>query len=197
MQPMKRDGDGMMRRILAGVALRLVGWQAVLAPPPGPKSVVIVYPHTSNWDFPLGVLFKARFGLDIHWAGKDTMFRFPVRRLLLWLGGVPINRRERTGMIGQLVERFAGSSEFHFCIAPEGTRSKTDHLKTGFYRLALEAGVPLGLAFIDYRTKRVGIERWITLSGDEAADLAVLRECYRDIRAFDPAKAGDLVFRRG
>lgn len=185
-----------MRSALASWVLRLIGWQAVLVPPPGPRSVIMFYPHTSNWDFPLGVLFKARFGFDVHWAGKDTLFRFPLRRLLLWLGGVPINRRERTGMIGQMVARFAESESFHLCIAPEGTRKKTDHLKTGFYRLSLAAGVPLGLAFADYRTKRVGIERWVVLSGDEAADLALLRTFYQDKLAFDPAKAGDIAFRR-
>lgn len=185
-----------MTKVMASLLLRLFGWTAVLTPPPGPKAVVMFYPHTSNWDFPLGVLFKAQYGLDIHWAAKDTLFRFPVRGLLLWLGGVPINRRERTGMIGQLLARFASSESFYLCIAPEGTRSKTDHLKTGFYRLACEAGVPLGLAFADYRTKRVGIERWLTLSGDEAADLAVLRAFYREKRAFDPSKAGDIVFKR-
>lgn len=179
----------------ASFVLRLIGWQAVFNPPPGPKSVVMFYPHTSNWDFPLGVLFKAQYQLDIHWAGKDTLFRVPFRRLLLWLGGVPINRRERTGMIGQLVERFATSESFHICIAPEGTRSKTDCLKTGFYRLAREAGVPLGLAFIDYRRKRVGIERWIVLAGDEADDLAMLREYYADKHAYDPAKAGVIGFK--
>ena len=184
-----------MSSVLARAVLRLIGWQAVFVPPLGKKSVVMFYPHTSNWDFPLGVLFKWCYRLDIHWAGKDTLFRFPLRSLLLWLGGVPINRRERTGMIGQLIERFAASESFHICIAPEGTRSKTEHLKTGFYRLALAAGVPLGLAFIDYQTRRVGIERWITLSGDEAADLAVLADYYADKHAFDPAKAGTIAFK--
>lgn len=184
-----------MGRQFAFLVLRLIGWEAVFNPPPGSKSVVMFYPHTSNWDFPLGVLFKARYGLDIHWAGKDTLFRFPVRRLLLWLGGVPINRRERTGMIGQLIERFSTSESFHICIAPEGTRSKTDCLKTGFYRLARAADVPLGLAFIDYQRKRVGIERWINLTGDEAADLAVLREYYADKCAYDPDKAGVIGFK--
>lgn len=185
-----------MRSRIAGCLLRMVGWQVVWTPPPGAKSVVMFYPHTSNWDFPLGVLFKVSVGLDIHWAAKDTLFRFPLRGLLLWLGGVPINRRVRTGMIDQLVARFAASPSFHLCIAPEGTRSKTDHLKTGFYRLAREAGVPLGLAFADYQTKRVGIEQWIELSGDEAADLALLQAFYRDKKAFDPGKAGDIRFRR-
>lgn len=185
-----------MRSRIAGWILRMAGWRVVWTPPPGVKSVVMFYPHTSNWDFPLGVLFKASVGLDIHWAAKDTLFRFPLRGLLLWLGGVPINRRVRTGMIDQLVARFAVSSSFHLCIAPEGTRSKTDHLKTGFYRLARAAGVPLGLAFADYQTKRVGIEQWIMLSGDEAADLALLQAFYQDKKAFDPAKAGNIHFRR-
>ena len=180
---------------LAGLLLRLIGWRGVYVAPPGPKSVVMVYPHTSNWDFPIGVLFRAWSGLFIHWAGKDTLFRGPLRALFLWLGGVPINRRERTGMIAQLAAQFARNASFHICITPEGTRGHTDHLKSGFYRLATEAGVPLGLGFIDYGAKRVGVERWITLSGDEAADLALLRAYYADIKPLYPGKAGEFRFR--
>ena len=180
---------------LAGLLLRLIGWRGVFVAPPGPKSVVIVYPHTSNWDFPIGVLFRAWSGLFIHWAGKDTLFRWPLRGLFLWLGGVPINRRERTGMIGQLVERCARSDNFHICITPEGTRGHTDHIKSGFYRLAIEAGIPVGLGFIDYGAKRVGVERWITLTGDETADLQRLRAYYADKVPLYPEKAGDFRFR--
>ena len=84
---------------IASFLLRLIGWTTVYVPPPGPKSVIVVYPHTSNWDFPLGMLFRFRHGIFIHWAAKDSLFRWPIRRLFLRLGGVPINRRERIGLI--------------------------------------------------------------------------------------------------
>ena len=180
---------------LAGLLLRFFGWRSVFAAPPGPKSVVLVYPHTSNWDFPLGVLFRAKHRFAIRWAGKDSLFRWPLRGVFLWLGGVPINRRERTGMIAQLVDDFARRESSHFCIAPEGTRSKTDHWKSGFYRLAIQAGVPLGLGFIDYANKRLGVERWISLSGDEAQDLALIRAYYADKTGLYPEKAGDIRFK--
>ncbi|MBS1229056.1 MAG: phospholipid/glycerol acyltransferase [Proteobacteria bacterium] len=184
-----------MTRRLAGLILGLFGWRSVFAAPPGPKSVVLVYPHTSNWDFPLGVLFRAKHRFAIHWAGKDSLFRWPLRGVFLWLGGVPINRRERTGMIAQLTEVFAHRASFHLCITPEGTRSKTDHWKSGFYRLALAAKVPVGLGFIDYGRKRLGVERWITLSGDEKRDLALIGAYYADKAGLYPDKAGDIRFR--
>lgn len=184
-----------MASCFAGPILRLIGWRTVFTAPPGPKSVVLVYPHTSNWDFPLGVLFKAKHRVVFHWAGKDTLFRWPLRALFLWLGGVPINRRERTGMIAQLVGVFARHESFHLCITPEGTRGMTDHWKSGFYRLALEAGVPVGLGFIDYAGKRIGIERWIELSGNEDDDLALLRAYYADKQALYPEQAGAIRFK--
>ncbi len=185
----------MMTGGLAAFILRLCGWQAVFTPPSGPKSVVLVYPHTTNWDFPLGILFRDKFGLDFRWAGKDTLFHWPLRGIFIWLGGVPINRRERTGAIAQLTREFVGADSFHFCIAPEGTRSKTDHWKTGFYRLALAAQVPVGLGYIDYGRKCLGIECWITLTGDETVDLARIAEYYADKRALYPEKAGDIRFK--
>jgi len=180
---------------LAGLVLRLFGWRSVFTAPPGPKSVVLVYPHTSNWDFPLGMLFRAKHRFAIRWAGKDSLFRWPLRRVFLWLGGVPINRRERTGMIAQLTEVFAQRESFHICITPEGTRSKTDHWKSGFYRLAIKAGVPVGLGFIDYGNKCLGVERWITLSGDEEHDLALISANYDDKRGLYPEQAGDIRFK--
>jgi 1-acyl-sn-glycerol-3-phosphate acyltransferase len=157
--------------------------------------VVIVYPHTSNWDFPIGMLFKMRHGVDLHWAGKDTLFRGPLRWFFGKLGGVPINRREATGMTRQLANAYAQNESFSICIAPEGTRSKSDHWKTGFYRLALATGLPLGLGFIDYGSKSAGIAHWVTLSGNEEADLEMLRAYYADKTGLYPEKAGDIRFR--
>ena len=184
-----------MRSRLAALILRLFGWQTLFGSPPGPKSVIVVYPHTSNWDFPIGILWRAKHGFPIHWAGKDTLFRGPFRRFFLWLGGIPINRRERTGMIGQLTEAFSTRPSFHLCITPEGTRAHTDHWKSGFYRLALAANVPIGLGFIDYGKKEAGVECWLTLTGNEAEDLEALRTYYADKRARYPEKAGDIRFR--
>lgn len=180
---------------LCRLILRLIGWRSVFAPPPGPKSVVIVYPHTSNWDFPLGLLFRIGVGVFMNFAGKDTLFRWPMKGFFLRVGGVPINRRQRNGMTEQLLAAFAARDSFHMVLTPEGTRSKTDHWKSGFYRLALAAGVPVGLGFIDYARHEVGIGRWITLSGDEEADLALIRAFYADKRALYPEKAGDIRFR--
>ena len=179
----------MMSRI-ASFILRLIGWRTVYVAPPGSKGVITVYPHTSNWDFPLGMLFRFEYKLLIHWAAKDSLFCWPQRKLLLRLGGVPINRRERTGMIAQLAAEFEQNEPFLICITPEGTRAKTDHWKSGFYRLALAAKVPVGLGFIDFRTKRLGVERWVTLSGDEETDLETKKRKKTDKIASKHEKAG-------
>ena len=88
---------------LAAFILGLLGWRTVYVPPPGPKSVVIVYPHTSNWDFPIGVLFRAKQRMTASWAGKDPLFRWPRKALVLRLGGVESNRREHKGIILSLI----------------------------------------------------------------------------------------------
>lgn len=180
---------------LAALLLRLAGWRSDYVPPPGPKAVVVFYPHTSNWDFPLGILFRARYGIDARWAGKDSLFRGPLRRVFLSMGGIPINRREPSGIVAALVDAFAQHDRLMICIAPEGTRSKTDHWKSGFYRLAQAAQVPVGLAYVDYRNKRIGLERWVELSGDAAADLALIAAGYADARGRYPDQAAPIRFK--
>lgn len=184
-----------MLKFLSGLILRLIGWRTVYVAPPGPKWILIAYPHTSNWDFPLGLLFSARVGVFVRWAGKDVLFRWPFGGMFRLLGGIPINRREHTGMIAQLADKFQHHERFNICIAPEGTRKKTDHWKSGFYRLAMETNLPVGLGFFDYKNRVVGIERWLTMSGDEAKDFDTLRAYYADKQGCYPEKAGEIRFR--
>jgi len=178
----------------AHALLKLIGWKVILVPPPGAKSVIVFYPHTSNWDFVVGIIARAAIQLRCHFLAKDTLFRGAFGRWLRRVGGIPTNRRNPTGMIGDLKGEYAQREEFHLVIAPEGTRRKTDHWKSGFYRLALAAGVPLGLAFIDYSRREIGIGAWLVLSGDEQSDLDRIRAFYGDKRGRHPALHGAIRF---
>ena len=131
---------GLLSKACHGV-LRLCGWHSSLTWPPEPRGLIMVYPHTSNWDFPIGVLFKLAHNLPAQWMGKDSMFRWPFRRLLLALGGVPINRRERTGFVEQMRAALDAHDDFRLVITPEGTRGRTERWKSGFWHLARAAGV--------------------------------------------------------
>jgi len=185
----------LLRRAALGL-LSLFGWRTVLVWPPEPKGVIIVYPHTSNWDFVIGMLFKIGHGLPANWIGKAEMFPWPFTGLLKWLGGVPIDRRKSRGFLEALVEEFQRRDWIWVAIAPEGTRSRTDHLKSGFYQLAVAAGVPVALGYIDFRTRTVGIDTYVHMSGDREADLQRIREFYADKHGRRHELAGDLRFRR-
>ncbi|MBM3390468.1 MAG: glycerol acyltransferase [Betaproteobacteria bacterium] len=191
MTPNLNTQGGLLSRLSRAI-LGLFGWRVVFVPPPAPKAVVIIYPHTSNWDFPIGVLARSVIAIPIGFIGKDTLFRPPFGGLFRWLGGLPVNRRESTGLVAALAEMFARSESLYLAIAPEGTRSKVDRWKSGFYRLALAANVPLGLAFIDYSRREIGIEVWLDLCGREEEDLARIRAGYAGKRGRRPEKEGDI-----
>ncbi len=163
---------------LARAALAVFGWREDIRWPPVPRCVVIVYPHTSNWDFVVGSLAKAAAGLPAQWIGKHTIFRWPFAGVLRRMGGIPVNRREAAGLVDALVREMKGRPWMWLAMAPEGTRAKADHWKSGFYRLAVEAGVPVGLAFIDWRDRVVGLHAYLRMTGDEEKDLASIREAY-------------------
>ena len=175
--------------------LKLSGWRVTFVPPTVPKAVMIVYPHTSNWDFIVGILARFAVATPIGFVGKDTLFRSPFGALFRRLGGIPVNRRQSSGFVDGLVAAFGRSDSLYLAIAPEGTRAKSDHWKSGFYRLALATNVPLGLAFIDYSQREVGIDTWLSLSGNETEDLAEIRAYYSAKRGKKPEKEGDIRFR--
>jgi 1-acyl-sn-glycerol-3-phosphate acyltransferase len=187
-------GTPSLTQRICGSILRLFGWTVVFRWPPVPKCVVIFYPHTSNWDFVWGVLAYLSLGWKIRWCAKDNWFRWPVGILARALGGIPVNRREHTGFVGQLKREYERAQELYIAITPEGTRSRTDHWKSGFYRLALAAGTPVGLGFVDVPSRRIGVDTYITLSAREEDDLALIRAYYADKRGFHPEMQGDIRF---
>lgn len=175
--------------------LALLGWHVDVAPPPSPKCVIVVYPHTSNWDFVVGYLAKVAVGLPVSWVGKHSLFRWPIAGLLRRMGGVPVNRSASSGFVTHLAEEFAQRPRMWLAIAPEGTRSRTDCWKSGFYRLALATGAPVGLAFIDYTSHRVGLTTYLYLTGDKELDLGRIRSAYAGKVGKYPGRASEIRFR--
>ena len=186
---------GATSRAVGRVALRILGWRIEGSVPDVPRCVVILAPHTSNWDFVVGLLARFALNVPVTWAGKDNLFRWPWRSLWRRLGGIPVNRRERTGFVGQMIEAFAVRERMLLAIAPEGTRQRTDHWKSGFYRVAVGAGVPIVMAFIDFPRREVGVGGSFTPSGDAVADVARLRAFYGDKTGRHPQQAGPIALR--
>ena len=174
--------------------LRLAGWKVVLEWPPGPKAVIIFYPHTSNWDFVIGILARYALAIPVRWVGKHTLFRRPFGAFFRRLGGMPVDRSKSAGLVDQLCGEFARCDGLYLAIAPEGTRVRTDHWKSGFYRLALAVNVPLGLAFIDYARRRIGLEHYLELTGRAEEDLGRIRAYYADKRGRHPEQASEIRF---
>jgi 1-acyl-sn-glycerol-3-phosphate acyltransferase len=188
-------GTSPLRRAALGL-LRLFGWRSVMVWPPEPKGVIMVYPHTSNWDFIIGMLFKIGNGLPANWIGKAEMFPPPFTGLLKCLGGIPVDRSRAAGFIEALVEEFRSRDWMWVAIAPEGTRTRTDHVKSGFHQIAVAADVPVALAYIDYATRTVAIDTYLRMTGDRDTDMARIREFYASKRGRHPELAGDLRLRR-
>ena len=164
------------------------GWSVAGNLPDEPKFVIAVVPHTSNLDFPVGLILIFSLGLRLDFLGKDTLFWEPLGSVLRWLGGVPIDRSVRGGLVDQAVKHFGERDQFVLAIAPEGTRAKVDRWKTGFYHIAYQAGVPIVPVGFDYATKTIQIGPPLTPSGDMEADFAALRSFFAGIQGRHPER---------
>ena len=157
---------------------RLRGWRAVGAAPTVPKGVIVAYPHTSNWDFVSYLGLVTRLGVRARFMAKDSLFRGALGPFMRDMGGVPVTRSAKSNMVEQMVAEFAARDRFLLTIAPEGTRSAVPDWKTGFYQIALKAGVPIIPGYVDARSRRGGLGEPIMPSGDYAADMARLQAFY-------------------
>ena len=168
------------------MVLRLFGWHLVGSPPDIPRCVIVFAPHTSNWDFPLWFLVRIAYGKHVAYLAKHTLFRFPVGWFFRATGAIPVERSEHHHLVQTMVSAFRTRSKLWLALAPEGTRAKTDHWKSGFYHVALEAQVPLLLAFLDARTRRCGVGPLLELTRDPERDLGLLRDFYVGKRGIRP-----------
>lgn len=195
MLPVRLHGSAAARALL-----RAAGWRVRFDGLPGRQGVAIVYPHTSNWDFVVGLLAKWSIGIPVTFWGKDTLFRVPgFGRWLRWLGGRPVDRRAPRGIVGQMADELkAAVREDRFmwlALAPEGTRRRSDNWRSGFYHVAWAAQVPLALVYFDFSERVVGVEKFIGLSGDVDADMVRIRNYLGARVGRRPSQAGPVRFK--
>jgi len=162
---------------LARALMRAAGWRVRVDGLPARQGVIVVYPHTSNWDFVWAMLTKWAIGLHVTFWGKATLFDVPLfGRWLRRVGGIPVLRDAPNGVVGQMAQRLREARErdeyMWLALSPEGTRARTPGWRSGFRQVALQAGVPVVLAYIDYPRREVGIDSAWRLSADADADMA-------------------------
>jgi 1-acyl-sn-glycerol-3-phosphate acyltransferase len=173
-----------VKQILTAISwagLKLAGWKLTGQPPIEKKYVLIAVPHTSNWDFPITLAMAFLFKFDIFWMGKDSLFKGPAGPIMRWLGGIAVNRSASSNLVQQLVDAFNENDELVIAIPPEGTRSRVDKWKTGFYHIAHGANVPIALGFLDYQRKVGGFGPTFYPTGDVDKDIAEIRQFYKGI----------------
>jgi 1-acyl-sn-glycerol-3-phosphate acyltransferase len=168
--------------------LKRTGWQTGVAFPFHhlQQYVLIVGPHTSNWDFIVGIAYRSYLGLGhVRFLGKKELFIPPFGYLFRSLGGIPTDRSQRTHLVEDAVKMFEGNAHFALALSPEGTRRKVEKLKTGFYHIARQAGVPVVMVGLDWKSKVILFSQPLIISSEEN-DFKIILDFYRPIRGKYP-----------
>ena len=182
-----------MVTLIARLWLALWRWTAVPPQEPTPdRCVMIAAPHTTNWDFPLTLAIARVSGVKISWLGKESLFRGPAGPIMRRLGGVAIDRSAPGGMVASLAKEFIDRDQLVLVVPAEGTRSRTEYWKSGFYRIAEQADVPIVCSFVDRRTRTGGFGPVVHPSGDLTADMDVIRAFYADKEGLKPGRFGPI-----
>lgn len=180
----KRSARRAVGRVLLGLTrFRLVGAEVT-----EPRAIFIGAPHTSNLDFlvMLGIAFSQ--DLHPHVLIKDSYFQGPKARIFRALGGIPVDRANPEGLVADLIERSRAGESFHLVITPEGTRSRGETWRSGFYRIARDADLPVMLGYVDSVTRTTGLGPTLHLTGDIGADMDRIRDFYADKAGIHPEK---------
>lgn len=184
-----------MKKKLARWTLRLLGWSLEGARPQAPRYVLIAAPHTSNWDFPLMLLFAAAFEMKVTWMAKHSLFWPPLGWVMRALGGLPVVRHRTGNTVDAMVDTFAAQEALILVVPTEGTRSKVEYWKSGFYHIARRAEVPIVPSVLDFAQKRGGFGPAMTPSGDVVNDMDFFRDFYAGSEGKFPALFGPIRLR--
>ncbi len=169
-----------LTRWLGRSILKLGGWRVVGTWPDVRKLVLIAAPHSSNWDGIFGFAAKMAMGLEVKVLGKRELFWWPLGPILRRLGVIGVDRNAARGVVEQVAAMIREhDGKLWFVIAPEGTRKPVERWKTGFWKIASSASVPVLPVYFHYPDKIIGVGELFHLSDDMAADIATLRDWYR------------------
>jgi 1-acyl-sn-glycerol-3-phosphate acyltransferase len=178
-----------MLKLFARLMLKIMGWKIIGVIPPGTKKCVIaVAPHTSYWDFVIGRLAYWVMGIKASFLIKKEVFKFPFKRLLLHMGGIPVDRGRSSKMVDQVTELFRRSESLYIVITPEGTRKPVKQWKKGFYYIAYKASVPIALGYLDYAKKEGGVGKVIIPDGDLEKQMQEIKDFYRGMTPKHPER---------
>lgn len=172
-----------MLNVISEWILKIIKWEVVGGVPDHiKKSIIVVMPHTSNWDFPLGLLTRRAIRRNIGFIAKDSLFVFPFGYFFRWLGGYPVDRSKKANYVQAVADVFRKEKEMLISIAPEGTRKKVDKLKTGFYYIAKEAEIPMIFCSFDYGTRKITFSEPYYPTDDMAKDWEVMLNYFKGVK---------------
>ena len=177
-----------MFKLLFTIFFKLTGWRLVGEPPKLKKYVAIAAPHTSGWDLIYGLGAKFIWDIKAKFFGKQELFFFPLGNILRSVGGLPVDRFSKHGVVEIAVEKFNTHDEFILAMAPEGTRDYAPVWRKGFYYIALQAQVPIALGYIDFGKKEVGFGPTFYPTGNYDADIVQIMNFYKPIQGKHPEK---------
>lgn len=177
-----------MLRLLSRIYWAFSRWKLATEPAPIRPTVVLGVPHTSNWDFVLMLAIAWRLGMSVRWLGKASLFKGWRGAVMRWLGGIPVDRSNPSRVVGDVVASIRAGEVFGLVVTPEGTRGSGAYWKSGFYRIAREAGLPVTLGYVDRTTMTTGLGPTIELTGDVRADMDVIRAFYADKSGLRPER---------
>ena len=190
MGPNVSRAHGRLAAAVGRFMMGIRGWHVEGGIPDIPKMILIVAPHTSNWDFLTGLWVKLAMHMGARFVGKHTLFRWPMGVFMRFLGGVPVDRSAAANFVDETARVLCDAERMTLVIAPEGTRRRTDRFKSGFYRIAMATGVPIVLAGFDYPRKVVFFGPPIHPTGDYEKDLAEIQSHFNASMALKPENYG-------